>query len=401
MKKVAARGAAALLLLFASAEAALARSGEVRLVDEPFIEGDLGVSIRKWTLKKEGWPDAEIFEIAAPARFRKPLGARGDVVLEIPGVWASIEEEKKSEYRGPADARLSASFRPGGAGTRVGVLLGIPIGASKLNEGERAVAEAAADRLLGLPIKRFGEGVDVGASLVHGFAIARSWAVSAGGGYLRKGEYAFLGSGGSEDDYKPGDEIFFAAGIEREWGGAVLIRSAADVRFRMFGTDERNGEDFYEEGDEADLLLDGMLQLAPGRRIDVRGFFVFKGEGSERGAFGTGSIDSLSIERYLRRGMTGDYREISAAYTHRVAGRIDLSAAARAGDFGEYALANGSSGAALLGSGRVYELGGGAEADLTSRIHLLVHAARLFGEAEGGAVDLTGLDFGAAIRWNY
>ncbi|MBM3321068.1 MAG: hypothetical protein FJY73_10370 [Candidatus Eisenbacteria bacterium] len=401
MKRTIARGAAALLLLLAFAEPALARSDEVRLVDKLFLEGELGVSVRTWTLRKDGSPDAKVFEIAAPARFRKPVGAHGDLVLELPGVWASIEEEEKSEYRGPADARLSASFRPGGAGTRVGIFVGIPIGASKVGEEERAVAEAVADRMLGLPIKRFGEGLDVGASLVHGFALPRSLALSAGGGYLRKGEYAFLGSGGAEDEYEPGDEIFLTAGIEGEWDGAMLFRAAADFRFRMFGTDKRSGEDFYEEGDEADLLLDGMLALAPGRRIDVRGFLVFKGEGSERGAFGTGSIDSLSIERYLRRGMTGDYREFTAAYTHRVAGWIDLSAAARAADFGEYAVANSSSGAALLGSGRVFEIGGGAETDLTARLRLLLRAARLFGEAEGGAVDLTGLDLGAAIRWNY
>ncbi|MFH1680711.1 MAG: hypothetical protein ABIH26_08710 [Candidatus Eisenbacteria bacterium] len=389
---------AVLLLLLLSVAGSHARSEDVVLVDGALIEGGLGVSVRSWTLKKEGAEDVKVSEIAAPLRLRKPLGARGDLSLEIPGVWASIEGEGSSEYRGPADAKLSASYRPSGRGTRIGLFLEIPTGQSKTHPAERAVAGAAADRLLGLPIKRFGEGFDAGASLVQGFSPARRVSVSAGAGYLLKGEYAFLGAGDAEEKYAPGDEIFLTAGAGGEWGGAVVLLAAADFRYRMFAVDKRNGEDFYEEGDEASLLLDGSVRIGPGRRIDVRAFLVFKGEGSEGGAFGEGSIDSLSVERYLQRSLTGDYREFSASYTHRIAAGVDLSADVRAGDFGEYAFAEG---AHLLGSGRVYELGAGVGADLSSHYRLLVHAARLLGEAEEGAIDLTGFDLAASVQWVY
>jgi hypothetical protein len=175
-----------------------------------------------------------------------------------------------------------------------------------------------------------------------------------------------------------------------------------DARYRAFGMDRRGGRDYFEEGDEVDLLLEAAALFASGRRLDFRAFLAFKGEGSERGAFASGSLDSLSLERYLLRGMNGNDQELSAAYTHRLAARLEVVVRGLVGNFGEYPVpGDAASGERLLGSGRVYEAGGGFRIDLVPGVRVHLDGALLSGEAEGGAVDLSGTDLAAAVRWSF
>jgi hypothetical protein len=377
-----------------------ARSEEVRLVDEPFLDASLESSYRNWTLKKEGSEKVEVSELAVPFFIRKTLGDRADVSLLIPSISARVLGAEESSCRGPADAMLAASYIIRGR-TRLGIRLGVPTGRSDPDADERAIASVAANRILRFPVRRFGEGLDAGASVVHGIALTRSVFLSAGGGLLRKGEYTYVRSGGTEGKYDPGDEAFLSCGAAGEWGRSLRFAVAADVRYRFFAVDRRDGEDFYEEGDEADLFVDAGVRFASGSRAGLRLFLAFKGDGSEEGAFGLGDIDSLATTRYLLRDLTGDYREISLSYEHPIFRRIDLTARALAGDFGDYPVPEGAGDGHLVGSARVYEVGGGLRLRVTPRLRLHVDAARLMGDAEEGAIDLSGFDLSTALHWTH
>jgi hypothetical protein len=398
--RAAVRAALLLLGLSPSVASAAAEPEEVRLFERPLLDAELGSSYRKWTVKKAGVEEAEVSEFAAPLRVRVPIGERADLSLSFSGVSARLLADGGSHYRGPADATLSASYLARGR-TRLAVQVGFPTGEPDPDASERAIATIAANRILGFPVRRFGEGLDAGASLVQGYAPTRSLVLSAGAGFLRKGEYTYTASGGTERKYNPGDETFFAAGMEWEWGRTTGVSLGADLRYRLFSADRRDGEDYYEEGDEVDLLVDAALLFAPGRRAGLELFFAFKGDGSEEGAFALGSLDSLTVERYLLRDLTGDYREVSAFYEHRVHPRVDLLARAQAGEYGGYSLPAGIDGAALLGGARVYELGGGLGIAVTPSVRLRIDAARLAGDAEDGAIELAGYDLGAAVHWSY
>lgn len=390
-----------MLLLAAFAFVPAARSEEIRLVEGPVFEADLGASYRNWTLKKEGSEDVEVSEAVLPISARMRLGRRAEVSVFFPGVSARLLGEDGSHYRGPADATISGSYVIGGR-TRVGLLLGVPTGRSDPEPDERTIAAVAASRILRFPVRRFGEGFDVGGNLVHGFPLAGSFALSAGGGFLRKGEYTYAGSGG-ETEYDPGDEAFLSCGAEGEWGRGTRVSLAADLRYRLFGVDRRGGEDYYEEGDEVDLFIDAAARFRWGGRAAIGVFFAFKGEGSEEGAFGIGEIDSLTVPRYLFRDLTGDCREVSASYEHPVHRRVGLAARVLAADFGEYSVPEGAEteGARLLGSARVYEAGGGLRVELAPGIRLFVDAARLAGDAEDGAIELSGYELTTALHWTY
>ncbi len=390
-------------LLAAAAGPIPAAGKEIRLTGEPFLSGDLGFRFRSWKIEKEGTPPVDVSEMTVPMNFRKPIGAAADLSLSFSAYSAVLEGEEKSTAGGVGDAFLSATYRFDEGRLLAGLVFSMPTGKSEMDGDEENVAGVVANRILGFPLKRFGEGFDVGARIVRGFSPSRGVALSAGAGYLLKGEYPFRKNGSSSVDYRPGDEIFAAVGAEWEGrrDGAVL-RFAGDLRYRMFGKDRRNGEDFYEEGDQIDILLDGSVRFSGGGKLEARSFLVFKGNGSEEGVFGEASLDSLVLERFLLRSMTGDYREFALGYTHPVSSRADLAGRAALLDFGDYSFSSDAAGGErLLGAARIWEIGGGVGFRFSPRLDLRMYVAWLTGDAEEGAVDLSGFDLLTAFRWIY
>ena len=392
-------------ILAAAAVPVPAAGEEIRLTADPLLSGDLGFRFRSWKIEKEGSPVVDVTEWTVPMNFRKPIGTAADLSLSLSTYSAVLEGEEKSTAGGVGDALLSATYRFDEGRLLAGLILGLPTGKSEVDDDEESVVGVVANRILGFPMKRFGEGFDVGARIVRGFSPSRGVALSAGAGYLLKGEYPFRRNGSSSVDYRPGDEIFAAAGAEWEGRrGGTVFRLAGDLRYRMFGKDRRNGEDFYEEGDQIDILLDGSVRFSGGGMLAARSFLVFKGDGSEEGVFGNVSLDSLSLERFLLRSMTGDYREFALGYTHPVTPRADLSGRAALLDFGDYSFGGDAGDAGverLLGAARVWEIGGGAGFRFSPRFDLSMYVAWMTGDAEEGAVDLTGFDLLTAFRWIY
>ncbi|MFH1279569.1 MAG: hypothetical protein ABIK65_14465 [Candidatus Eisenbacteria bacterium] len=391
------------LFLAASASASAFAAGEAPADRPPFVQGRLDVRYRAWTVEKKDGPDAKVSEVAFPLFMKKSLGASADLSILLPAFSASYDGDERSDLSGLADAVLTGEYRFDGGRYRAALTLGLPTGAVPFGPDEETIAGAATNRVLGFPVKRFGEGFDAGISLTRGFSPVRGLAASAGIGYVRKGEYDFAEDEGPATAYKPGNELLASAGAESEWDlGFAGVLASVDVRYRSFSKDERGGEAFYEEGDQIETLLGAGLLLPSGGRVDLQGFLVFKGDGSEQGAFGAGSIDSLSLERYLLRGMTGGYTRVSLDYAHPSSERIGLIAGAALHRFGEYpAPAGAPVDERLLGSATVWEVGGGARVVLSRHHDLSLRAAWLTGDAEEGDVDLAGFDVRTALRWTY
>jgi hypothetical protein len=100
--------------------------------------------------------------------------------------------------------------------------------------------------------------------------------------------------------------------------------------------------------------------------------------------------------------MNGSDQELSASYTHRLTAWLEAVVRGLVGNFGEYPVpGDAASGERLLGSGRVYEAGGGFRIDALPGVRVHLDATGLAGEAEGGAVDLSGADLAAAVRWSF
>lgn len=366
----------------------------------PVVRGRVDVRYRAWTIEKKDGTEATATELSVPLLVEKSLGPSADISVLLPAYSASYDGDEKSDISGLADLLLSGGYRFDGGRYRAALTLGVPAGSVPFGPGEESIAGVAANRVLAFPIKRFGEGFDAGFSLVRGFAPVRGIAASAGVGYVRKGEYDYIEKDEGKTVYKPGDEFLAAVGAEGEWGlGFAGLLASLDLRYRSFGKDERDGEAFYEEGDQIESLLGAGFLLPSGGRFDLQGFLVFKGDGSEEGVFGAGSVDSLSLERYLLRGMTGDYAMVSLDYAHPASERVGLSAGAALHRYGEYAAS--PEGESLLGSATVWEVGGGVRTTLTRHYDLSLRAAFLTGDAEEGGVNLSGFDVHTALRWTY
>ncbi len=375
---------------------------DVVLEEPPRATARLDVLARGWTLKKGGSSDVKVSEVATPLRARARVARGTEVFLCLPAAIASYKGDGESDFSGLVDWTLGASLRLDEGRIRLGASVGIPTGKAPLDSDERTVADVAANRILGFPVKRLGEGLDLGVNAARVFLPTRKIAFSVGAGYLLKGEYDFLQTGEEDVRFKPGDEVFAGAGAEGETSvGEAVLTLRADGRYRLFSKDERNGEAFFEEGDQVEIIGSAGLLFPSARRVDVRLFVVFKGEGSEAGEFGEASLDSLSLERYLLQSLTGDYQEAVVWYTHPVADNFGLLATGSVANYSEYPATAGATGNRLLGSARIWEFGGGGFLRVSSHYELLLRGAYLSGNAEDGAVDLSGYDFSAGLQWTY
>ncbi|MBN1827141.1 MAG: hypothetical protein JW958_12865 [Candidatus Eisenbacteria bacterium] len=398
MRRIAVFGAALAALLFG---ASTGGSEEIRLDDPPPFETRLSFALRDWTVKKEGSPDQKALLWTTPLEVRRRIGRVGSVSLLLRDAIASTEGEGKSDYAGLVDARLSGALLLDRGRWRVDLSLGLPTGRAPIEPDEELLAGLMANRLFGFPVKRLGEGFDVGLGGARVFTVPGGPLVSVGAGYLRNGEYDYIETDDGTVRYKPGDEFYLAGGAARgiEAGG-IRYDLSGDIRYRRFARDEKNGSAFFDEGDQVDLLGEALLHFPSGRTLDLSAFLLFKGEGSEEGAFAAGDPDSLSLERYLVRGLTGDALELRAEYAHPVSGRLVLLASVAFVDYGEYSGVT-TEGERLLGSGRVWRTGGGARLGLGARSALEIRLSGLFGEAEEGAVDLSGLDAFSSLVWEF
>ena len=69
--------------------------------------------------------------------------------------------------------------------------------------------------------------------------------------------------------------------------------------------------------------------------------------------------------------------------------------------YGDYSFSGDAAGERLIGAARIWEIGGGAGFRFSPLLDLRMQASWLTGDAEEGAVDLSGFDLLTAFRWTY
>lgn len=366
----------------------------------PSPRARLSFLTRSWTIQKEGSPDLTVNQIALPLFACKPVTRDLDFSFLLTGVSLSSDGEGKSDYSGLTDTRFGATYRFRDGRYFLSAALNLPTGKAPLDGEEENLSIFVADRILGFPVKRLGEGFDVSLAGGHALLFPNGTVVSAGAGYLLKGEYEYYSPNEEEQMYRPGDEVFLSAGVERALHvDSIVIDLRGDIRYRMFGADRRNGKDFYEEGDQVEFLAEAAFLFKKERRADLQVFAVFKGDGSEGGVFGAGDIDSLSLERYLLRSLDGDCLEVRAGYTHRLGDRVDLLAHGVFSSYGEYGQTAPEGEEYLLGSGHAMAAGAGFRYLFSENNTFLLRASGLTGKAEDGAVTMSGVDVTVILDW--
>lgn len=388
-----------------AAGAAPAAADEVTLEPVPQLMGHFSFSSRSITLKKDGSPDLSVSEIVSPLLLRRPIGRDAEVSLYLSAVAANSDGEKEdSDKSGFNDIEFSGSRSFDAGRYWLGGGIQLPTGSAAVERDQVIVSGVVANRILGMRLKRFGEGLDLFASGVRAFALTRSLVASVGAGYQYKGEYDYR-EGANDDEtvtIKPGDEFYLSAGVDGSADGrSRAFRWKGDVRYRMFMKDERNGEEIYEEGDQVELIASAGFDFGEDRRVDARFFAVVKGDGSEVEGVAEGNIDEISLEEYLQQSLPGGMQQVSVRYGQRVGERFDATGHAVFSNFSEYSFPGEEPAVRLLGSANMLELGAGLVYYIAEKAPVTMRGSFLTGSAEEGAVDMSGFDLVVSFQWIY
>lgn len=140
------------------------------------------------------------------------------------------------------DTRVGAKYVLGDNVVSLRLSANLPTGPDALKPGEYAVAAAVADNSRKFAVRRFGQGLDLGGEAYWHPKVGEV-GLSAGGGYIHKGEYRLLSI--DKSDYKFGDEIFgkLAASVRKDRFGLE-----GSIRYAVYTEDEFDSRSVYQSG---------------------------------------------------------------------------------------------------------------------------------------------------------
>lgn len=145
------------------------------------------------------------------------------------------------------DTRIAATFFSKAGLTSFTAMANLPTGKTKLDEEQYLIASSVADNSRKYLVRRFGQGLDIGAQgMVH--PKAGNLAFHLGAGYMLKGKFQ-----AREDDaekYKFGDEISAMAGFGYQQDKIAFM---ADGSYTMYMKDKVGDVEVFQAG--AAMLL--------------------------------------------------------------------------------------------------------------------------------------------------
>ena len=348
-----------LLLLGAAAEG---QEQKTRLLRDVVLGS--GGHFQMW--ERDGQP--KISEFSIPLVFIWPVSKKLSLDVVSGSGFASLEEDTGS-LSGLTDTKVRASYIVGEEAALVTLGVSTPTGKTGLTKEEQAVSGALAQSALNFRTANFGQGLDVNV----GVAMARragEMVLGLGVGYLLKGEFT-PGTGG--EDYKPGSELNFTAGLDRkvmDGDGKVTL----DAIYTAYSDDEQGGEKAFCSGNK--ILLQGLVTLKASG-LNWRFYAVDRIRGNST-RFTSGLEDEFS---------NGNQLEAGLVVTKNVSAKLGVKGLL---DFKVYAdneFERGEASVISVGPGIRYKLGPGRFIDLSLK----------YGTGELDGDSASGIEFGGGI----
>ncbi|HWR81763.1 MAG TPA: hypothetical protein VN285_00520 [Candidatus Deferrimicrobium sp.] len=332
------------------------------IFDRP-TSGEVRVVYSHWSLEDSSGT-VKIDQLTIPFTGFVPLGDNMEASVYVANSSNTLEQSgAEKTLSGLGDARLQ--FNRSFSNDRLLLSLGVnmPVGKKKLDAGEEMlVLQMLSQNFLNLPMRRFGEGFGFNV-LVGGAEMVGPARVGGGVMYQFNGKYDPYEASGS---YDPGDFVSINAGAD--WpSGATTI--SADAIFTTYLSDKLEGEKVFKQSTQVDLRLNAAYQ---GQSYSIRGGlgYLLRGRNSL----------FLPGEEQLR--ILGNEFLINAGLTRHIASGWSITPSAELKLIGE--TENG------FGKCTVAGFGGAIGKSLGERITLNVGGKYFLGDADDGAVDLTG-----------
>ncbi len=332
---------------------------------------------RSWNIEDKVTGESRTIQQLAIRLFGNfDLGETTDLVFYSSGGISQNREEVVSELSGLADTKLKLFQQAWDRRALLGLGVNLPTGQTNLSDEELKAATSIAPNVLGFPMKRYGEGLDLDASMALGFEVGPGWAVGGGVDYLLKGPYDL----DSLTEYDPGDE--FAVNLGADYRTDNWI-STLDLVFRGYGTDKMNGMDSYADGDQLEVTLRSTWRKGKwGWDLSLRD--VYKLESTIITSLTPGSDTRVDNGNNLWFSLYPMYQPSKIFGLRLVLDFVSVDQAVQQ-PVGAWAV----------------DFGLGLEARLNDVTIIDLRAAWLTGGDESGDLELSGLDGMIALRWQY
>ena len=243
--------AAVLLGLTASTAAFAQTTGTVRFPG----------TFRTWTLEdQESGDQTTISQVHIPLVSTLHLAERADLVLSSSGASSTLERDGAADrdLSGLSDVTAQVFYRFPGDRILLQAGANLPSGKTGLDEDELAVARVLSQPILGFSLKQYGQGFDATGGIALALPAGPGAVIGLGAGIVAPGSYTLIDGGG---DFAPGTQISLTAGLDltnTETGAQARL----DSGYRIYSTDELDGEPIFEEGNQIELQATGRAPAA-------------------------------------------------------------------------------------------------------------------------------------------
>jgi len=193
--------------------------------------------------------------------------------------------DDKISFSSLNDTRLKGTYYFGDRVARAVLALNLPTGKKELSVDEYLVALGVSDNSRKFPVRRFGEGFNVGAE-VYWLPKTEQVNLEVGGGYRIKGAYRILE--GDPADYKYGNEFFVQVSASTD---PKPIGVSGAVMFKTYAKDEYADQPIFQSGNT--VMFQGRLTYNNDIRGSVGFNVLLRGKGKTLGGDAGGLVDEV------------------------------------------------------------------------------------------------------------
>jgi len=321
-----------------------------------------------WTLEYLGF-ETKVSQFMMPVSGFVPLRDNFEMSLFVANAANKLDVAGLDfDLNGLGNAYVQANHSFADDQLLVSLGLNLPTGKKKISfVTEEAVLQALALNFLDFPMRRLGEGF--GFNMLVGGAVELDEGIRGGGGisYQFNGQYQPYEDYG---DYDPGDAITVNAGIDFDQGSSVWT---LDLLYTTFTDDKLDGEKTFKQSPQFTVRALGRFT---GQTVSASGtaMFLLRGENTEYTDTGE-EIEAFKLygdEIFLKGGLDWMFAErwyASPSLSVKVIGGNDRG---------------------LEGS-TVFGIGAGLSRLLSESVNAGGGLTYYTGSADGGNIDLTGL----------
>jgi hypothetical protein len=299
-----------------------------------------------------------------------------DLLLYTSGGFSQDRAADNADLSGLGDVKVKGYLHAWDRRLVFGLGVNLPTGQTALNEDEVRVATLLAPHVLGFRLRNYGTGLDLDLGAAVGGSLTPTVTVGGGISTLIRGAYDL----DEFSEYGPGNEFALTLGIDAR---GERLAGTFDVVYRMFGKDEVDGVESFQEGDQIEISA---LAALRGERWGFDASFkdVIKADNEFLTTLPPGLDNRVANGNNLWIDLSPRYQP-SERWVLK--GLFDVVMVEQSQQQDTSAWAVG--------------FGVGAEVRLTPEAIADLRLARLTGGSEDDSLDLAGWDTMLALRWQY